>query len=139
VYVPGRAVLRLPAGSLDISLRELTGGSLRIPPRLWVSLSSAEKRVPVAIHREVSEEFGPTSKSSTLSYRRIWKAQIPREATYQVSSGGAAGAAGYALVFGHAPLATGGRIWEYTGMAALAALVVWLAVLAIGYWTHRVS
>jgi hypothetical protein len=133
VPVPGSAALRLPAGSLDISLRELTGGSLRIPPSLWVSLSSSE-RVPIATRRAVGEEFGPTSKSSTLSYRRIWKVRIPREDVYRVAAGGANDQAGYALVFGHAPLAIGGRIWEYTGLAALAALLVWLAIRAGRLW-----
>jgi hypothetical protein len=136
VYVPGRAVLRLPEGSLDISLRELTGGPLRIPPRLWVSVSSTDQGGPVPVRRAVSEEFGPTSKSSAWSYRRIWKARIPRAGEYRVSSGGARSEAGYGLVFGHAPLAIGGRIWAYTALAALAALLVWLVVSAFACRTH---
>jgi hypothetical protein len=136
VSVPGSAALRLPAGSLDISLRELTGGSLRVPPRLWVSVSSSE-RLPVVPRRAVSEEFGPTSKSSMLSYRRIWKVRIPREDVYRIAAGGANVQAGYALVFGHAPLAIGGRIWEYTGLAALAALLVWLAIRAGRLWSRQ--
>jgi hypothetical protein len=138
VSVPGGAALRLPAGSLDISVRELTGGSLRIPPHLWVSVSSDE-RVPVVPHRDVSEEFGPTSKSSTLSYRRIWEVRIPRDGVYRIAAGGASSAVGYELVFGHAPLAIGGRIWEYTGLAAAAALLAWLPIRATRLWPRRAT
>src|SRR5262245_26226727 len=63
VQVPGDAVLHLPAGTLDISLREVTDGSLRIPPHLSLSVSAASERRPVVLTRNVSEEFGPTSKS----------------------------------------------------------------------------
>jgi hypothetical protein len=136
VYVPGAAVLRLPAGSLDISLRELTGGSLRIPPHLWVSVVSSE-RVPVSMTRAVSEEFGPTSKSSTLSYRRIWRARIPREGAYRVNSGGATAQGAYALVFGHAPLTIGGAIWAYTGLAAVAVLLALAFVRGISLLGRR--
>jgi hypothetical protein len=83
------------------------------------------------LRRNVSEEFGPTSKSSTLSYRRIWTARIPHSGAYSVTSSGAAAGRGDALVFGHAPLTIGGRIWEYTGLAALAALLLWLALRAV--------
>jgi hypothetical protein len=136
VGVPGNAVLQLPAGSLDISLRELTGGSLRIPRHLWVSVASSE-RVPVSLTRDVSEVFGPTSKSSMLSYRRIWKARIPRQGAYRVSSGGATTQGGYALVFGHAPLTIGGAIWAYTGLAAAAVLLVLLAVRGMALLGRR--
>jgi hypothetical protein len=138
VNVPGNAVLRLPAGSLDISLRELTAGSLQIPRHLWVSVASGE-RVSASLTRDVSGEFGPTSKSSMLSYRRIWKARIPREGAYRVSSGGAATQGGYALVFGHAPLTIGGAIWAYTGLAAGAALLGLLAVRGIGLLGRRTA
>jgi hypothetical protein len=125
VEVPGQAILHLPAGSLDISLRELTVGTAHVPPGLRVSVVPLEG-APVRVTRDVGGDFGPSSRTSTVSYRRVFRASIPRAGSYRVSTAGTSGDGSYAVELGHAPAAIGGRIWEYTGIAALAGLAAWL-------------
>jgi hypothetical protein len=131
VEVPGKTVVHLPAGALDISLRELTAGTVHVPPGLRVTVVPLEG-APVRLTRDVGGSFGPSGRTSSVSYRRVFKATIPRAGAYRVSSGGTTGDGGYAVEFGHAPAAIGGRIWEYAGIAALVALVAWLIGRATG-------
>jgi hypothetical protein len=124
VSVPGMAVLHLPAGSLDVSLRSFSSAG-GIPPGLHLTVTPLEGPATVTLTRDVGDEFGPSGKTSVLSYRRVWKADIPEAAAYRVVTAGP-GEDASALEFGHAPGAVGVRIWEFAGLAALAALVVWL-------------
>ncbi|MEA2480993.1 MAG: hypothetical protein QOJ07_2915, partial [Thermoleophilaceae bacterium] len=73
VEVPGQAILHLPAGSLDISLRELTVGTVHVPPGLRVSVVPLEG-APVRVTRDVGGDFGPSNRTSTVSYRRVFRA-----------------------------------------------------------------
>jgi hypothetical protein len=132
VEVPGQTILHLPAGKLDISLMELTYSTVDIPARLRVAVVPLEGHTPLPLERNVGGEFGGGSRTSTVAYKRIWKADIPRAGAYRVTASGSTGDRIYSLEFGHAPLAIGVKIWEYTGLAALAGLLLWLVTRAIG-------
>ncbi len=125
VGVPGRSTLHLPAGSLDITLRELTAATVHVPPGLQVSVVPLEGAA-VPLTRDVGGDFGPNSRTSTVAYRRVFRASIPREGTYRVTAAGVSGDGGYSVEFGHAPATIAGKIWAYAGIAALAALLAWL-------------
>lgn len=125
VSVPGSAILHLPAGRVEVSLRRFSGGLGGIPAGLHLKVSPLEGPARVTLTRDVGGEFGPSGRTSTLSYRRVWTAAVPTAGSYRaVASGPGEGAD--ALAFGHTPGDTSVHIWEYAGLAALAALVVWL-------------
>ena len=138
VDVPGEGVVRLPAGSLDISLAEVTGNALEIPSHLSLAVTDLEgRRVPVT--RDVGGPFGGNGPRSTVAYRRIWKADIPHSGGYRVTSSADTGDRVYTVEFGHAPLAIGAEIWKYTGLAALAALAAWLILLGVTRLTKNLG
>jgi hypothetical protein len=120
--VPDAQTLRLPAGSLDISLRGVTG--FDAPSDLRVAVTPAGGGSPLTLTHDVGEEFGPTGRQTSLVYRRIWKADIPATGAYRVVTGGPTGDNVWAIEFGHAPKLESGTIWAYTGLAALAALIL---------------
>lgn len=124
VNVPDSQVLRLPAGSLDVTLRELTSESVSIPSQLAVSVVGVADRTPVPLKRDVGGDFGPQGGQATdIDYRRVWTIAIPTAGSYRVTTTGVTPDNGYAVEFGHAPLAIGAQIWEFTGLGALIVLV----------------
>ena len=102
VHVPGASRVHLPAGEVTISLHTVViggpnGGGLPVPP-LGVTITPPEGvALPV-----VKESRGSTTTVNNDAHVRVWVAQIPADATYDITTDGQVN--GYIdpqLAFGH--------------------------------------
>jgi hypothetical protein len=87
VPIPGTGSLELPAGEVTISFHTLTTGSsdTGIPvPELGLSINPPEG-VPEPV---VTESWSGTTSVNNDARVRVWVAQIPEAATYEIVTGG---------------------------------------------------
>ena len=88
VPVPGASRLHLPAGEVTISLETVViggpnGGGLPVPP-LGVTIKPPDGVAqPV-----VTESVGSTTTVNNDAHVRVWVAQIPADATYDITTDG---------------------------------------------------
>src|ERR1700754_1431323 len=87
VSVPGSASLHLPRGEVTISLHTVVIGSpnggLPVPP-LGVTIAPPHG-VP---QPQVMENVGSTTTVNNDAHVRVWVAQIPADATYNITTDG---------------------------------------------------
>jgi hypothetical protein len=133
VPVPGASRLHLPAGEVTISLETVViggpnGGGLPVPP-LGVTIKPPDGVAqPV-----VTESVGSTTTVNNDAHVRVWVAQIPADATYDITTDGQVN--GYIepqLAFGHSS-SYGYLVWVFVAM-----FVVGLAdSILSGMWLAR--
>jgi hypothetical protein len=133
IDVPGTQMARLPAGSLEAILEENLGQELKITPALRLEVEALGGGPSPTIIRDVGEQFGTANGEfgPDQHYRRVWRVNVPSAGRYQVSVGGAGPDPGYLLDLGHSPPAGPLQIWLWTGIAAAAALALWLLGRAV--------
>jgi hypothetical protein len=130
-YIPGSKVLMLPAGSLELLLSQ-HGVTLQVPPKLTVSVSPTHRSVPAPIvKRDRGSRFG-SSGQGAQSFVRVWSVQVSRSGEYRVTAGGANENDLFRLNLGHGPPLSSSMIWLLTGIAAAAAVLLWLLARVIG-------
>ena len=133
VPIPGASRVHLPAGEVTISLHAVVigrpnGGGLPVPP-LGVTIKPPDGVAqPV-----VTENIGSTTTVNNDAHVRVWVAQIPADATYDVTTDGQVN--GYItpqLAFGHSS-SYGYLVWVF--------VTIFVAGLAIsilsGMWLAR--
>jgi hypothetical protein len=133
VPIPGAGRLHLPAGEVTISLHTVViggpnGGGLPVPP-LGVTIKPPDGVAqPV-----VTENIGSTTTVNNDSHVRVWVAQIPADATYDITTDGQVN--GYItlqLAFGHSS-SYGYLVWVFVAIF-VAGLVI--SILS-GVWLSR--
>jgi hypothetical protein len=133
VPIPGTSRVHLPAGEVTISLHAVViggpnGGGLPVPP-LGVTIKPPDGVAqPV-----VTENIGSTTTVNNDAHVRVWVAQIPADATYDVTTDGQVN--GYItpqLAFGHSS-SYGYLVWVF-----VAIFVVGLTISILsGMWLAR--
>src|ERR1700761_2110438 len=132
VPIPGSGSVHLPAGEITISLHAVviggpTGGGLPVPP-LGVTIAPPDGVAqPV-----VTESIGSTTTVNNDAHVRVWVAQIPADATYDITTDGQVN--GYItpqLAFGHGS-SYGYLVWVFVaifvaGLAGSILAGMWLA------------
>ncbi len=132
VPIPGASRVHLPAGEVTISLHAVViggpnGGGLPVPP-LGVTIKPPDGVAqPV-----VTENIGSTTTVNNDAHVRVWVAQIPADATYDVTTDGQVN--GYItpqLAFGHSS-SYGYLVWVFVtsfvaGLAISILSGMWLA------------
>jgi hypothetical protein len=132
VPVPGSGSLHLPAGEVTVSLHAVViggtnGGGLPVPPLGVTIIPPDGVAQPV-----VMENIGSTTTVNNDSHVRVWVAQIPADATYNITTDGQVG--GFIeprLAFGHSS-SYGFLVWVFVGLFVvglidLALSVAWVA------------
>lgn len=139
VAVPGSAVLRFPAGSMEVLVSRFGGsGSPDAPPGLELHVRPVGGDGPAAtLTRDRGTQFGSGGSngqngSSGISYRRIFRLDVPHTGSYDVTATGARPNDGYRLGFGNGPPYSAWTIWKLTGIAMLVVLALWFAARALG-------
>ena len=134
VAIPGSGSLYLPAGEITISLHTVViggpnGGGLPVPP-LGITISPPDGVAqPV-----VTENIGSTTTVNNDAHVRVWVAQIPAAATYNIMTDGKVnGFIDPRLAFGHSS-SYGFLVWVFVGLF-VAGLV---AFLLSAIWLGRV-
>ena len=116
VPIPGTSRVHLPAGEVTISLHAVViggpnGGGLPVPP-LGVTIKPPDGVAqPV-----VTENIGSTTTVNNDAHVRVWVAQIPADATYDVTTDGQVN--GYItprLAFGHSS-SYGYLVWVFVAI-----------------------
>jgi hypothetical protein len=132
VPVPGSGNVYLPAGEVTISLHTTVIGSpnggLPVPP-LGVTIAPPEGvSQPV-----VTENIGSTTTVNNDAHVRVWVAQVPASATYNITTDGQVnGYIGPRLAFGHKS-SYGFLVWLFVA-TFVAGLV---GSIASGWWLSR--
>jgi hypothetical protein len=133
VPVPGASRVHLPAGEVTISLDTVViggpnGGGLPVPP-LGVTIKPPDG----VAQPMVTESIGSTTTVNNDAHVRVWVAQIPADATYDITTDGQVN--GYIdprLAFGHSS-SYGYLVWVFVAM-----FVVGLAdSILSGMWLAR--
>jgi hypothetical protein len=133
VPIPGSGSLHLPAGEVTISLHTTVigrpnGGGLPVPP-LGVTIAPPDGVAqPV-----VTESIGSTTTVNNDAHVRVWVAQIPANASYNITTDGQVN--GYIdprLAFGHKS-SYGFLVWLFVAMF----VVGLIDSIMSGWWLAR--
>jgi hypothetical protein len=133
VPIPGSGSLYLPAGQVTISFHTVviggsSGGGLPVPP-LGVTIGPPDGVAQPA----VTENIGSTTTVNNDAHVRVWVAQIPAAATYNITTDGQVnGFIAPRLAFGHSS-SYGYLVWVF-----VAIFVVGLVdSILSGWWLAR--
>jgi hypothetical protein len=115
VSIPGTGSVHLPRGEVTISFHTVVVGSpnggLPVPP-LGITFTPPDG----VAQPTVTENFGSTTTVNNDAHVRVWTAQIPADATYNVTTDGQVnGFINPRLAFGHSN-ALGFLVWVFVGM-----------------------
>jgi Short C-terminal domain len=115
VSIPGTGSVHLPRGEVTISFHTVVVGSpnggLPVPP-LGITFAPPDG----VAQPTVTENFGSTTTVNNDAHVRVWTAQIPADATYNVTTDGQVnGFINPRLAFGHSN-ALGFLVWVFVGM-----------------------
>ena len=133
VPVPGASQLQLPAGEVTISLHTVViggpnGGGLPVPP-LGVTIKPPDG----VAQPTVTENIGSTTTVNNDAHVRVWVAQIPAAATYDITTDGQVN--GYInprLAFGHSS-SYGYLVWVFVAIF----VVGLVGSILSGMWLSR--
>jgi hypothetical protein len=127
VHIPGSAVLKLPSGSLEVFVRASQPATPDAPPGLRLSVTRVGGDGPPGVlTSDRGGQFGITDRALDVSYRRVWRLELPQAGDYRVTASGVLTRDDpRALAFGHGPPASAARIWAFGGGAMLVVLLAW--------------
>jgi hypothetical protein len=138
IHIPGRGLVRLPSGRVNLYFDAVTGALATPVPELSVGVHSADGRAP---DPTVTNDLGATNLYNGEAVIRLARLEVPHPGAYRVSVSGQIG--GYLqprLLLGHdattpAAVRSGsgfGRVMAVTGAVEAAILLVSLLALAVG-------
>jgi len=115
VPIPGSGSVHLPRGEVTINFHTVMlgsgGGGLPVPP-LGITFTPPDG----VAQPTVAENIGSTTTVNNDAHIRVWTAQIPADATYNVTTDGQVnGFINPRLAFGH-PNTLGFLVWVFVGM-----------------------
>jgi hypothetical protein len=132
VSIPGSGSVHLPRGEVTMSFHTVVVGSpnggLPVPP-LGITFTPPDG----VAQPTVTENIGSTTTVNNDAHVRVWTAQIPADATYNVTTDGQVnGFIQPRLAFGHSS-ALGFLVWVFVGMF----VVGLVATIASSMWLSR--
>jgi Short C-terminal domain len=132
VSIPGSGSVHLPRGEVTMSFHTVVVGSpnggLPVPP-LGITFTPPDG----VAQPTVTENIGSTTTVNNDAHVRVWTAQIPADATYNVTTDGQVnGFIQPRLAFGHSS-ALGFLVWVFVGMF----VVGLVATIVSSMWLSR--
>jgi len=132
VPIPGSGSVHLPRGEITMSFHTVMlgsgGGGLPVPP-LGITFTPPDG----VAQPTVTENIGSTTTVNNDAHVRVWTAQIPADATYNITTDGQInGFINPRLAFGH-PNTLGFLVWVFVGMF----VVGLIGMILSGMWLSR--